>query len=291
MRLFGSDRLTGIVNALGLEDDQPIQHRMLSNAIENAQKRVEGKNFSIRKNVLQFDDVMNTQREIIYAQRRKVLNGENLKDYYLKMFDTLCNRIIGMFCDENPYPDNWDWEGIISFCEGILVPLNSISNLKQKFENITKEELKDEIYRLITEIYELKEKNAGSELMREVERVILLRIVDQKWTDHIDAMDQLKHGIYLRAYGQRDPVIEYKFEGFEMFEEMIKNIQEEAVKFILNVHIEEGHSPKREKVAEPINASHGEEKVKKPIVKSDKIGRNEPCSCGSGKKYKKCCGM
>jgi len=293
MRLFGSDRLQGMVNMLGLEDDQPIEAKMLSNQIENAQKKVEGRNFGIRKNVLQYDDVMNKQREVIYAQRRKVLDGESIKDSFIKMFESIADNIVNIYCIEDPHPDYWDWDSIRAYAEGGYVPVGSLDISKEEMEDMTKDDLRDKILGLITKRYEDKEAELGSELMRELERVVLLRIVDQKWMDHIDAMDQLKHGIHLRSYGQRDPVIEYKFEGFDMFEEMNRNIQFEAVKVILNTHLNrEQEAPKREKVAEPIEASHGDE-ARKPVVKSrkDKVGRNDLCPCGSGKKYKKCCGI
>ncbi len=290
MRLFGSDRLTNVVNMLGLEDDQPIEHKMLSNAIENAQRKVEGKNFDIRKHVLQYDDVMNKQREIIYKQRRQVLDGENLKDSFMKMMEGTCDSIVKTFCGENPHPDYWDWDGLRAHAEGIFLPKDSLNFGIEELERMDKEDLKETLLKAAKEKYELKEQEFGSELMREVERVILLRVVDQKWMDHIDAMDQLKHGIGLRAYGQRDPVIEYKFEGFEMFEEMIRSIHEDAVKLILNSHIDTKNLPQREKVAEPVNARHGEEEVKKTVVKGDHVGRNDLCPCGSGKKYKRCCG-
>lgn len=292
MRLFGSDRLTGVVNALGLEDDQPIEAKMLSNQIENAQKKVEGRNFGIRKNVLQYDDVMNKQREVIYGQRRKVLDGESLKDSFVKMFEGIADNIVHLFCSESPHPDSWDWDGIRAYAEGAYVPVGALNIPKEDIESLTSDELREKILELITNRYDEKEAEFGSELMRELERVVLLRIVDQKWMDHIDAMDQLKSGIHLRSYGQRDPVVEYKFEGFDMFEEMNRNIQLDAVKVILNTHLNrEQEAPKREKVAEPTETSYGDE-VKKPVVKSqkDKIGRNDLCPCGSGKKYKKCCG-
>ncbi len=290
MRLFGSDRLTRIVEALGLEEDQPIEHKMLSSAIENAQKRVEGKNFDIRKHVIQYDDVMNKQREVIYGQRRQVLNGENLHDSFIKMVDGLAESIVKTYCGEDQYPENWDWDAIRSSAEGILVPVGSLNFSKDDIESLDKEDLKEKLIELIKDKYEAKEQELGSELMRELERVILLRVVDQKWMDHIDAMDQLRHGIGLRAYGQRDPVIEYKFEGFAMFEEMINSIQEDALKFILNTHIDREQMPQREKVAEPVTASHGDEPKKPVSKKSDKVGRNDNCPCGSGKKYKMCCG-
>jgi preprotein translocase subunit SecA len=289
MRLFGSDRLTGIVNALGLEEDQPIEHKMLSNAIENAQKRVEGKNFDIRKHVLQYDDVMNKQREVIYAQRKKVLDGESLKEHFEKMIEDTIDGIVEIFTGE-AHPDNWDWEGMLSYAKSVFPLGDEFDFDRGDLENITKESVKSSILNKAMEIYASKEADFGSETMRELERVILLRVVDEKWMDHIDAMDQLRYGIGLRAYGQRDPVVEYKFEGFEMFEEMIRSIREEAVKMLMNIRINRERMLKREKVAEPVEASHGRE-TQKTVTKGIKVGRNAPCPCGSGKKYKRCCGM
>lgn len=289
MRLFGSDRLTGIVNALGLEEDQPIEHRMLSNAIESAQKRVEGKNFDIRKHVLQFDDVMNKQREVIYGQRKKVLNGENLKDYVQKMIDGIAESIVAAYCNESPLPDFWDWEGLIGYAENVFIPRSAMKIDKEVMEKINKDDLREMMIKIAYERYEAKEQELGSELMREVERVVLLRVVDEKWMDQIDAMDQLRHGINLRAYAQRDPFVEYRLEGFEMFEEMIKSMKEDTIRIILNTHLNNEKAPKREKVAEPMIESHGDE-PKKPVQKGVKVGRNDLCPCGSGKKYKKCCG-
>ncbi len=292
MRLFGSERLTSIVNTLGLEDDQPIEHRMLSNAIEGAQRRVEGKNFDIRKHVLQYDDVMNKQREVIYAQRKQVLNGESLKDSFLKMLEGTVDGIIATYCGESSHPDLWDWEGMAARAESLFMPKNALKISRAEMEKFTKQDLREKLLIDAVQAYEAKEAEHGSELMRELERIILLRVVDEKWMDNIDAMDQLRSGIGMRAYGQRDPVIEYKFEGFEMFEEMIKNIQQDSVKMILHVRIDREHgAPKREKVAEPLAASHGDDGAKKPVTRSsDKVGRNDPCPCGSGKKYKKCHG-
>lgn len=289
MRLFGSERLTNIVNMLGLEDDQPIEHKMLSNAIENAQKKVEGRNFDVRKRVLQYDDVMNKQREVIYAQRKTVLNGDNLRDYFIKMFENLIDGVIATYCAESQYAEMWDWDAIINYLESVFLPKGALELSKEEKETFDKEELKERLMDIVHKIYEFKENDIGPELMRELERVVLLRIVDEKWMDHIDAMDQLKHGIGLRAYGQRDPVVEYKFEGFQMFEEMIKNIQEDSIRLLVRARIDKEHAPKREKVAEPVNASHGDE-PKKPVKNNSKVGRNDNCPCGSGKKYKKCCG-
>ena len=292
MRLFGSDRLTKVVETLGLEDDQAIENKMLSNAIENAQKRVEGKNLSIRKSVLQYDDVMNKQREVIYGQRKEVLDGKNIKDSFMKMIQDVADRMVTLYCSESPYPDFWDWKGLKAYAEMPYLYEGALDFKKEDMESMTKESLKEKILKIMIKKYEEKEGDLGPELMRELERVILLRVVDQKWMDHIDAMDQLQHGIRLRAFGQKDPVIEYKFEGFDMFEEMVRNIQEDVVKAILNTRIDKNRIPEREKVAEPLTASHGGEQANKPVVRSGKkVGRNDNCPCGSGKKYKRCCGQ
>lgn len=292
MRLFGSDRLTAIVEALGLEDDQPIEHKMLTNAIENAQRRVEGRNFDIRKRVLQYDDVMNKQREVIYSQRRQVLNGESLKESFMKMIENTVDSLVERFCGENSHPDMWDWEGINAQARDLLPDIGKLSVPKEEADTYTQEDLKQTLLRAVVGAYEAKEAEYGAEIMRELERIVLLRTVDEKWMDHIDAMDQLRYGIGMRAYGQRDPVVEYKFEGFEMFEEMIRSIQYDSVKRLLRMRINrEQGTPKREKVAEPVTASHGDSGPRKPVVRSGaRVGRNDPCPCGSGKKYKKCCG-
>ncbi len=290
MRLFGSERLTSIVNALGLEDDQPIEHKMLSNAIENAQKKVEGRNFDVRKRVLQYDDVMNKQREVIYAQRKTVLNGDNLRDYFIKMFESLIDNVIETYCAENQYADMWDWDTMINYLESVFLPQGALAISDEERADFDKVDLKEKLMEIVNKIYEYKESDIGIDLMRELERVVLLRVVDEKWMDHIDAMDQLKHGIGLRAYGQRDPVIEYKFEGFQMFEEMIKTIQEDSIRLLVRSRIDREHAPQREKVAEPVNASHGDDEPKKPVTNNSRVGRNDPCPCGSGKKYKVCCG-
>ncbi len=290
MRLFGSERLTNIVNALGLEDDQPIEHRMLSNAIENAQKKVEGRNFDVRKRVLQYDDVMNKQREIIYAQRKTVLDGDNLKEYFIKMFESVIDNVIANYCSESEYSDSWDWASIIAYLESVFLPQGTLELSDDEKNSMDKIDLKEKLMEIVQKIYEFKEMENTPELMRELERVVLLRVVDEKWMDHIDAMDQLRSGIGLRAYGQRDPVVEYKFEGFQMFEEMIKSIQEDSIRLLVRARIDREHAPQREKVAEPVAASHGDE-PKKPVVNKGRVGRNDMCPCGSGKKYKFCCGQ
>mgnify|MGYP000991734335 FL=1 len=290
MRLFGSGRMERMVDALGLDENQPIEAKLLSNAIESAQKKIEGINFQRRKSVLEYDDVMNQQREIIYSERAKVLNGENLKSYILKMIENIAGYIVDMYCGESDIPDNWDLKGLASYAESVLLPAGTLDLSSVDLETVTANEIKDIIIQKAHSIYEAKEVEFGEELIREIERRALLRSVDEKWMDHIDAMDQLKYGIGLRAYGQHDPVIEYKREGFDMFEEMIRNIQQDTVKMILHVK-KENIVVKREQVAKPTMASHGDDGVRKPKKRDiAKVGRNEPCPCGSGKKYKKCCG-
>lgn len=290
MRLFGSERMERMVDALGLDENQPIEARILSNAIESAQKKIEGINFQRRKNVLQYDDVMNTQREIIYKQRAMVLDGENIKDYIMKMIDTVADGIVDMYCNESDIPEDWDLSGMIKYAETVMLPPGTLDIASIDLETITAKELKKMIKEKAHALYEAKEKEFGEEVMRELERRILLKTVDEKWMDHIDNMDQLKYGIGLRAYGQHDPVIEYKREGFEMFDEMIRNIQQDTVRMLLLIK-NENVVVTREQVAKPTMASHSEERVSKPQKREEaKVGRNDPCPCGSGKKYKKCCG-
>ena len=288
MRLFGSERMQTVVGALGLEEDQPIEHKMLTGAIENAQKRVESNNFQIRKHVLQYDDVMNQQREVIYKERQKVLNGENVKDNILNMLKELVKETVDRFSGGSDVPDDWNMAGISEYLEKIFLPPDSLKFSREDLEYLDKEELIEKIVAIGTEIYEQKEEEFTSENMRELERIVLLRSVDIKWMDHIDDMDQLRHGINLRAYAQRDPIVEYKFEGYNMFEEMIAAIREETLMHIFHARIEA--PPERKQEAVPQNISLGGETAKKQAKADGKIGRNDPCPCGSGKKYKKCCG-
>ncbi|MEZ0536209.1 preprotein translocase subunit SecA [Caldicellulosiruptoraceae bacterium PP1] len=285
MRLFGSERVKNMIESLGFPDDQPIEHRLLTDAIEKAQKRVESRNFEVRKHVLQYDDVLNRQRELIYSQRRKVLEGENLKEYILNMIDELIEYKIKIYTGETPHQDEWDINGLLQDLKTIFLT-DEID--ETKVLKMTKDELKQELINIAKERYSKKENEVG-QLMRELERVVLLKVVDTHWMDHIDAMDQLREGIGLRSLGQRDPVIEYKFEGFEMFDQMIKKIQEDTLRIIINAHIE--NLPQRERVVSETYENAPTDGVsRKPIVKNQKVGRNDPCPCGSGKKYKKCCG-
>lgn len=284
MRLFGSEKIMGMIDRLGFDDTQPIEHSMLTRAIENAQKRVEARNFDIRKHVLQYDDVMNKQREVIYAQRRRVLEGEDIKEQIMDMLEDVIDTMMEIYTSNSQYPEEWDLKGLKEYGENIFLSKNAI-NIENS-EDLTREELKDKLMEFALSVYGNKEKDFGSEQMRELERVILLRVVDMKWMEHIDNMDQLRQGIGLRAYGQEDPVRAYQVEGYDMFHQMINTIKEDTVRHLYHVQLE--HLPRREKVAEPVNASHGDS-VKKPVRKK-KVGRNDPCPCGSGKKYKKCCG-
>ena len=290
MRLFGSERMENMANALGLGEDDVIEHKLLTNQIENAQKRVEGNHFQTRKHVLQFDDVMNTQREIIYSQRQKVLNGEDIKDIILKMCENIAEDTVARYTAESEYPEEWNWDGMLDYYNSEFNMNPPVFYTDKEKEKFTKQKISNELIDKATARYEEKENEITGALMREIERVLLLRAVDARWMAHIDDMDQLKNGIGLRAYAQHDPVSEYKFAGFEMFEEMIVNIREDTVKYLLRAQTNK--RIEREQVAKPIIASHGDgSEEKKPIRKGTKVGRNDLCPCGSGKKYKKCCGM
>jgi preprotein translocase subunit SecA len=290
MRLFGSEKIQGIVDKLGMEDDEPIEAKLLSKSIETAQKRVEGRNFSIRKHVLQYDDVMNKQRSIIYNERKRVLEGENLRDHIWGMLEKLVEYSIEVYTAEASYPEQWDLQGLEDYLHTMFLPKGSL-----EFENIealTKEVLKEKILNIAEDLYDKKEKEVTEERMREIERVLVLKVVDTKWIDHIDAMDQLKQGIGLRAIGNEDPVRAYQMEGFDMFNQMTNSIQEDTVKYIFNVTVDT--EAKREQVAKITNTSGGDGaaggRPKTVVRKEKKVGRNDPCPCGSGKKYKKCCG-
>ncbi len=290
MRLFGSERIMKLVDTLGMTEDQPIEYGLLSKQIEQAQKKVEGRNFNIRKHVLQYDDVMNIQRETIYSQRRKVLEGEDLRSSVMDMAEALIDNAIGLYTGHSNEPEEWHIKNLVSYMERLFFRQGSLVIKEDQIYNLTRKDLKKFLMKAVSEAYAKQEEENGAENMREAERVIILKVVDQKWMDHIDAMDQLRQGIGLRAYGQRDPVVEYKFEGYEMFEEMSRSIQEESIAVLFHLKIKD-NMPKRERVAEPIEASHGESGPKKPVVKGKKVGRNDECPCGSGKKYKRCCGQ
>ena len=293
MKIFGGDIITNVYNTLGADENLPIEAKIISNAVEKAQKRVEGKNFSIRKNVLQFDDVMNAQREIIYKQRKEVLDGENLKNNIINMIKSVAEEVVNTYAEK----DGVNKEALsneIKNTFGIEIEISD-TNPQKIIEKLTEKALQK---------YEEKEKNIGENELRELERIVMLKVVDQKWMDHIDAMDELKNGIGLRAYGQKDPVVQYRIEGFDMFDEMISDIKIDVVKILINIEkagdLQRKHTANitnmAQEVLNNINAESAKAPAKSaPIVetvvnKEPKIGRNDPCPCGSGKKYKNCCG-
>jgi preprotein translocase subunit SecA len=289
MRLFGSERVKNMMDSLGIDDDQPIEHKILTKQIEQAQKKVEGINFDTRKHVLQYDDVMNKQREIIYAQRRKVLEGENLKESIFDMVKSIIERNVEVYTAGSKYPEEWDIKGLLDHLYDMFLEKDSVV-IDVDIDRLDKDVLTDIIYEEAVRQYEKKEAEIGPEQMREIERIVLLRVVDTKWMDHIDEMDQLRQGIGLRAYGQVDPLIEYKKIAFDMFEDLIQSIQEDTVKFLYHIQINKDNMIQREQVAKPVSTNVDAEEKKQPVVKGKKVGRNDPCPCGSGKKYKKCCG-
>ena len=289
MRLFTPEATLKMFDALGLPDDEPIEHKILTKAIERAQKKVEGNNFSVRKHLLEYDKIMNEQREIIYAERFKVLKNENLRDKVIEMAKSVIDKIVDNCTNGIDYAEEWD---IISMMEHLrtIIPMEDVKFTKEEQEALTVDSLKELLYEKAENLYKAREQEIGEQL-REIERVILLKVIDQKWMDHLDNMDQMKQGINLQAYGQRDPLVEYRFLSFDIFEEMIENIQEETVKALYHVRIVVNKEIKRERVAEPIATNHSDESLgAKPTVKKAKVGRNDPCPCGSGKKYKQCCG-
>lgn len=288
LRLFGGDRVTRIMDTITSEEDIPLEIKALTNIIESAQKKIESRNFAIRKNVLQYDDVMNRQRELIYDQRNKVLDGENLKDSIMHMLDETVTDAIDFYCPKALSADEWNLEGLREKFAGWIKTDYDLAN----HESFNRDEAAKALIEEGHRAYEAREEELGEKIMRDLERKILLYNVDVKWMDHIDAMDELKRGIGLRAYGQHDPVVEYRSEGFDMFDEMTRSIREDTVKLLLTVRVASEEDVKREqaaKVTSESGASDGSEKGR-TVRKGKKIGRNDPCPCGSGKKYKKCCG-
>lgn len=283
MRLFGSDNIAGIMDKLGLEEDVPIEHNLITKSIESAQKRVESRNFSIRKHVLQFDDVMNQQRELIYRQRAKVLLEQDLKEVVQQMITESVGRSVEIYCPEGVIPEEWDLEGLLTYAEQLYLPGHDLQ--PEDLEDMGREAVKEFLTEKSLQAYEAREAELGAEVMRELERVVLLRIVDEKWMDHLDAMDQLREGINLRAYGQKDPLIEYKFESYQMFQNMVDAIQDEVVRYVFRVNVVQ--APQQRQTTEN---KYQEEGPAQPVRREEKVGRNAPCPCGSGKKYKKCCG-
>ena len=290
MRLFGSERVMGMMEKLGVDEDTPIDAKILSNAIENAQKQVESRNFQTRKTVLEYDDVMNTQRQVIYEQRRKVLDGENLKDSIQTMLTGVITNEVNAHMGELKHMDAENWREVCAQYRGLFLRPDEFKFTDKELQQYSADELIGLLQERASDIYARKEKELGEPLMRELERVMMLRVVDEYWMDQIDAMQDLRQGIGLRAYGQNDPKVEYKREGYEMFERMIAAIQEETLRRIFLARIQVGGEVKRERVAKVTGESAGGDGTvkKQPVKKGQKIGPNEPCPCGSGKKFKKC---
>ena len=290
MRIFGGERVQNLMDSLGLEEDVPIENKLITNTIESAQKKLEASNFAIRKQVLQYDDVMNQQREIIYKQRQMVLDGEDISDKLHEMMrqsiDDACTNYLN-----GETADDWDFAGLRRHFMNWLCLPSDFNYTKDQLEDLTKEGIADELYKRGMDILTAKEKKYGSKTMRELERICLLRNVDSKWMDHIDNMDQLKQGMGLRGYGQHDPVVEYRIEGFAMFDEMIASIREDAVHMLLTIEIRQQNAePKREQIAKPTGEGAPTQAGTKGAapVRVTKLGRNDPCPCGSGLKWKKC---
>ena len=287
MRLFGGDRVQKFMETMNFDEDQPIEASFLSSAIESAQKKIEGRNFSIRKNVLDFDDVMSQQRMTIYTQRNKVLNGEDISKNIIDMMNTSIDEAVSMYCSDT-VAENWNLDGLRSHFLNLYVMDTDLHYTTEELNELDKKDISNFLKERGMLIYKTREADMGAETMREVERVCLLKTVDRHWMDHIDAMEELKRGIYLRSYGQKDPVVEYRFEGFAKFDEMIAAIREETVRMVLTVPVRVQRPPQREQVMKPDAPNAGAQTPYKN--KGEKIGRNDPCPCGSGKKYKNCCG-
>ena len=287
MRLFGSERLMSAFNALGVPENEQIEHKMLTSAIEKAQMKIENNNFGIRKNLLEYDQVMNEQREIIYAERRRVLDGESMRDSIYKMIADVVENAVDIFIGDDQEPEEWDLSGLNETLLPVI-PFEPITAERLDVKN--REELKHALKQEGTKLYEAKEAEfPNPEMIRELERVFLLKVIDRKWMNHIDDMEQLRQGIGLQAYGQRDPLVEYKMNGYEMFEAMTASIQEDTVRLLMHVKIEE--KAEREEVAQVTGTNKDDSLGKKPVQRAaQKVYPNDPCPCGSGKKYKQCCG-
>ncbi len=287
MRLFGGERIERMVSTLRLPEDEPIEQSILTNVIESSQKKIEGKNYSTRKYVLQYDNVMNQQRNVIYEQRRKVLDGEDLRDSIMNMIDEIIDDAMATYANEQ-YPDDWNMQGLTDYIEGMFFTKGALDFTSRDYNTITRESITEEIKKKAHAAYEAQEELFG-DAMREVERVVMLRSVDRRWMDHIDDMDQLKNGITLRAYGQHNPVQEYETQGYDMFMEMNALIREDTVRTLF--HAKPQAPIERKMVATPTTTSHGDgTESKRPVKRTqEKVGRNDPCPCGSGKKYKNCC--
>ena len=293
LRLFASDNIASIMDRLGMDENDPIEHKLITRSIERAQKKVEARNFDIRKHVLEYDDVMNQQREVIYAERRKILRGEDLKENIFFMLDKIIESEMDQYANAKLYPEEWTLDGLIEDAEKIYAPEGKLK--KEELEAMSRDELEETLRKTAHEAYAAREQLFGEENMRELEKVVMLRVVDNHWMEHLDRMDMLREGINLRAYGQRNPLVEYKIEALDMFEAMEAAIQTDIAKLMYRVSIVTQEQQQLQDRLQTARASHGEESSaaetkKKPQRNKNDIGRNDPCPCGSGKKYKNCCG-
>ncbi len=289
MRLFGSERVMSVYDTLKIPEGEEIEHKTISNFVEKAQKKIEGNNFAIRKNLLEYDRVNNEQREIIYKERRRVLDGENMHEVILKMIKDDINAAVDQVCSSETAPEDWNQVELDDMIRGIVPFAEPVTLTEEEIKKADISELKDRLYNEALELYAAKEKEIGDpEQMREIERVILLKTIDRKWTDHIDDMDNLRQGIGLRSLGQRDPVVEYKFAGYDMFNDMTAAIREDTVKLLFRIKVEQ--KIEREEVNKVTGTNKDDTVSKGPVKKAKKIGRNDLCPCGSGLKYKNCCG-
>lgn len=291
MRLFGSDNISGIMDKLGMEEDERIEHKIVTRSIESAQKKVEARNFEIRKQVLEYDDVMNQQREVIYDQRRQILEKADLKETVLDMASHIVDRSMDMYAPKEAYSEDWDVKSLISYAEEFYAPAGFLK--EEKLQEMSRDELETFLHKVAVDYYNAREENNTAPIMRELENLVMLKVVDSHWMEHLDAMDALREGIGLRAYGQRDPLVEYKFEAYEMFEAMKEAIVDDVVRYMYRVNV----------VTQPVVEDHlseastnnpnvdgSTETPKEPVRNDSTVGRNDPCPCGSGKKYKNCCG-
>ncbi len=285
LRLFGSEKIYGILDKLGMDDSMALENNMLSSSVENAQKKVESRNFDIRKTVLEYDDVLNKQREVIYEQRNKVLEGDNIKESIVDMIEKTVESIFNQYSIVSEYPEEWNMDGLLEEYSNNIVPKLPEEINSENLIKLEKTEILELLKKTALEAYDDREEKLGEETLRDLERVVLLKNVDAKWMDHLDGMEDLRQGIYLRAYGQRNPLTEYKYESFDMFTGMIDDIRQETVRILFRVEVVEKPEEKKDLV---VNTS--EEIKKAPVKTENKVGRNDPCPCGSGKKYKQCCG-
>ena len=299
LRLFGAKNISSIMDRLGMGEDDPIEHKMITKSIENAQKKVEGRNFDMRKHVLEYDDVMNQQREVIYKERKQVLKGEDLKEHIMHMIGQIIESEMDQYANAKLYPEQWTLGDLIKDAEQIYAPAGRLK--LEELEEMSRDEVQETLMNLATEAYELREKMFGETNMRELERIVMLRVIDNHWMEHLDDMDMLREGIGLLSYGQRNPLVEYKIKGHDMFQSMIDAIQTDIATMMYRVNIitpeqqramEEQAKQRLAQAKSSHSSSEGDQEPakKQPVVKGEKIGRNDPCPCGSGKKYKNCCG-